>query len=277
MGYDYDVATDEDLHNEGAPLLSKYEVVVTGAHPEYYSGNMLDGLEGYLQNGGRLMYLGGNGFYWITSFDPERPHIIEMRRRQGTRMSEAAPGEYHHSTTGEPGGLWRYRGRPPQRLVGIGFTAQGVDDGSPYRRQPGSFHPDAEFIFEGVGADEIIGNFESPVLKYGAAGLELDRYDPELGSPSNAIVLASSYGHSDYYQRVVEEVGINAGNFGGTVHSEVRSDLVYFETPNNGAVFSVGSIAWCASLSYNNFENNVSRITGNVLNRFLAGKDHGEA
>ena len=275
MGQDHDVATDEDLHFEGAELLSKYNVVLTGTHPEYYTVDMLDALERYLQNGGRLMYLGGNGFYWIMSFDPKRPHIIEIRRRQGSRMSEAGPGEYHHSTTGEPGGLWRYRGRPPQRLVGIGFTAQGVDDGSPYRRQPGSFREDAQFIFEGVADDEIIGDFESSVLNSGAAGLELDRYDADLGSPPDAIVLASSYGHSDFYQRVVEEVGINSGDFGGTVHPEVRSDIVYFETPDDGAVFSVGSITWCASLSHNNYENNVSRITGNVLNRFVAGRSSG--
>lgn len=270
--HDYDVATDEDLHFEGGELLSRYDVVVTGTHPEYYSGKMLDALEGYLENGGRLMYLGGNGFYWITSFDPRRPHIIEIRRRQGTRMSEAGPGEYQHSTTGETGGLWRYRGRAPQRLVGIGFCAQGVDRGSPYRRQPGSFHPDVEFIFDGVGSDEIIGDFDSPVLIAGAAGLELDRYDPDLGSPTDAIVLASSFGHSDVYQRTVEEVGINSGNFGGTVHSDVRSDIVYFECPNGGAVFSVGSITWSASLAYNDYDNNVSRITGNVLDRFVAGR-----
>ena len=272
MGHEYDVATDEDLHFEGAELLAKYDVVLTGAHPEYYSAEMLDALEQYLETGGRLMYLGGNGFYWVTSLDPERPHIIEIRRRQGTRMTEVGPGEYHHSTTGEPGGLWRYRGRAPQRLVGIGFCAQGVDHGSPYRRQPGSFDPDAAFIFEGIGDDEIIGDFESLVLAKGAAGLELDRYDPKLGSPKNAIILASSYGHSDFYQRTVEEVNVNSGQLGGGEDPEVRSDLVYFETPNGGAVFSVGSITWCGSLSYNNYQNNVSRITGNVLKRFAGGK-----
>ena len=48
----------------------------------------------------------------------------------------------------------------------------------------------------------------------------------------------------------------------------MRSDLVFFEHPNGGAVFSVGSISWFGSLSHNNYENNVSRITGNVLKRF---------
>jgi len=34
-------------------------------------------------------------------------------------------------------------------------------------------------------------------------------------------------------------------------------------------VFSVGSIAWSASLSHNKYANNVSRIAKNVVRRFL--------
>jgi len=49
----------------------------------------------------------------------------------------------------------------------------------------------------------------------------------------------------------------------------VRAELVYFETGNGGAVFSTGSITWAASLSHESYENNVARITGNVLRRFL--------
>jgi N,N-dimethylformamidase len=48
-----------------------------------------------------------------------------------------------------------------------------------------------------------------------------------------------------------------------------RADLVFFETANAGAVFAVGSIAWAGSLSSNDYDNNVSRITENVLRRFL--------
>jgi N,N-dimethylformamidase len=35
-------------------------------------------------------------------------------------------------------------------------------------------------------------------------------------------------------------------------------------------VFSTGSIAWCGSLSHNGYDNNVSRITENVLRRFAS-------
>ena len=46
--------------------------------------------------------------------------------------------------------------------------------------------------------------------------------------------------------------------------------MVFLEYPNGGAVFSSSAIAWCGSLSYNNYTNNVSRITENVLRRFAS-------
>ncbi|HJO05363.1 MAG TPA: LamG domain-containing protein, partial [Acidobacteriota bacterium] len=262
----YDTITDDALHAEGHELIDPYRVVVTGSHPEYYSSQMLDALEEYLQAGGRLMYMGGNGFYWIYSLHPERPLTAELRRWGGTQYWEAQPGEYYHSTTGELGGLWRNRGRAPQRLVGVGFTAQGFDVNSTYRRLPDSFDPRAAFIFEGIGDDEVIGDIPSLVLRHGAAGSELDRFDHFLGTPPHALLLATSAGgHSDAYQHVVEEVQTsNQGNW----DEMVRADMVYFEYPNDGAVWTPASIAWSGSLSYNDYDNNVSRITENVLRRF---------
>ena len=46
--------------------------------------------------------------------------------------------------------------------------------------------------------------------------------------------------------------------------------MVFLEYPNGGAVFSTSAIAWCGSLSYNTYTNSVSRITENVLRRFMA-------
>ena len=265
-GYEYDVATDEDLNFEGGEVLSGHRVVVTGSHPEYWSAQMLSAMEAYLGSGGRLMYLGGNGFYWITSFDQERRHVIEVRRWHGTEAWEAAPGEYYHSTTGELGGLWRHRGRAPQRLAGVGFSAQGFDYSLPFHRQPDSRDPRAAFIFEGVADDDPIGGFG--LVMGGAGGFELDRADPSLGTPSDALVLATTTGFSNVYQHVVEEVVSSDSQQGGTVEPLVKGDMVFFETRQGGAVFSVGSISWCGSLSHDNYVNNVSRITENVLNRF---------
>jgi len=132
---------------------------------------------------------------------------------------------------------------------------------------PGSFDPRAAFIFAGIGPDEIIGDFPSMVLGEGAAGSELDRVDYALGSPAHTLILAESYGHSDAYQHVVEELNTSDSRQGGTENSLVHAHLAFLEYPNGGAVFSTGSIAWSGSLSYNNYTNNVSRITENVLRR----------
>jgi N,N-dimethylformamidase len=268
--FQYDVITDHDLHAEGKGLLSSYRVVMTGSHPEYFSGQMRDSVQGYLQEGGRLMYLGGNGFYWITSVAPDNPHVIEVRRWGGTQGYEAAPGEWYHSTTGELGGLWRFRGRPPQKLVGIGFTGQGFDKYSVYKRESGSSDPAAAFIFEGVDS-ALIGDFPSSAgMGRGAAGDELDRLDTSLGSPPHTLLLARARDFSDAYQLVVEEVMENGRPLGGTVNERVRADMVYFKYPKDGAVFSAGSIGWFGALSFNNYDNNVSRIMENVLKRFSA-------
>ncbi len=270
-GFAYDVITDEDLHAEGFDLLDGYRVVLTGSHPEYYSTRMLDAMTRFTREGGRLMYLGANGFYWRIGYHESLPGVIEVRRAEdGIRTWAAEPGEYFHSFTGEYGGLWRRQGRPPNLLVGTGFTAQGFDLSSYYRRKPDSFDPRARFIFEGVGDDELIGDFG--LVGGGAAGLELDRADPLLGTPPHALVLASSERHTDIYMVVCEEILVNTPDLTGSQSPLVRADLVFFETPKGGGVFSVSSIAWMGSLSHNDYDNNVSRITENVLRRFVDPK-----
>jgi N,N-dimethylformamidase len=228
---------------------------------------MSDAMLAWQEQGGRLMYLGANGWYWRIAWHPTLPGVIEVRRAEdGIRTWAAEPGEYYHSFTGEFGGLWRRAGRPPNVVVGLGFAAQGFDVSSYYRRQPGSRDPRAAFIFAGVD-DEIIGDFG--LIGGGAAGLELDRADRALGTPPNLLVLASSENHTDLFLVVTEEVNVMTPDLSGSQSELVRADLAFYETPSGGAVFATGSIAWCGSLSHNGYDNNVARITSNVLRRFL--------
>ncbi|MEU5695797.1 N,N-dimethylformamidase beta subunit family domain-containing protein [Actinosynnema sp. NPDC020468] len=265
FGLDYDVVSDHDLDAD-PDLLESYRVVLTGSHPEYHSQRMLDALRRHTEHGGRLMYLGGNGFYWVTSRHAEHTHLIEVRRSSGVRSWEIRPGEGHHSTTGEPGGLWRWRGRPPNALVGVGMTAQGWGDRARgYRRTPESHDPRYSWVFEGI-ADEVLGDFG--LVMGGASGDELDRCDPALGSPPQTVVLASSLPHSDFYQLAVEDVFAITADLTGSTCPRVRSDLVLLECSGGGAVLSVGSISFLGSLSHNDYRNSVSRLVHNVLTAF---------
>ena len=266
-GHQYDCITDQDLHREGRSLLDPYSVVLTGSHPEYHSERMLDSIEQYVAGGGRLMYLGGNGFYWVVSFADDEPWCMEVRKGEaGTRAWQTRPGEQHHATSGERGGLWRLRGRPPQQLTGVGFTAEGFDMCTYYERMPDSFHRSVAWIMDGVGADERIGDFG--LALGGAAGLEVERYDLTLGTPPHTKLLASGFGFSDSYLKAHEDILFNHVGLGGTQDFQVRADMTYFTAPNDGAVFSTGSIAWSSALPANGFDNNVSRVTDNVLRAF---------
>ncbi len=265
-GVDYDVITDEDLHEDGYSLLQSYRVIITGTHPEYHSTRMWDAMKAWIDRGGRLMYMGGNGWYWRIAFHDELPGVIELRRAEdGIRTWIAEPGEYYHSFNGEYGGLWRRIGRAPNVMCGVGFIAQGFDVSSYYRRGPDADNPRAAFIFEGV-RDEIIGNFG--LIGGGAAGIELDCITTDLGSPLNMLRLASSEDHSPMMLLVNEEFGVVPPNLGGDLNPRVRADLAFGETPSSGAIFATSSIAWCGSLSHNRYDNNVSQITWNVLKRF---------
>lgn len=269
-GYAYDVITDEELDREGVELLRPYRVVMTGSHPEYHTPQMLDALEAYRDGGGRFMYLGGNGFYWKVARHKELPAVIEIRRGEGgIRAWAAEAGEYYNAFDGEYGGLWRRNGRPPQNLCGVGFTAQGNFVGNHYRVLPEGRSSRAAWILEGV-TGETFGGYG--LSGHGAAGFELDRTDIRLGTPAHAIVLARSEGHEPEapWVLVPEEQLTHLTTIPGKKPAElIHADLTFFEAPNNGAVFSTGSITFCGSLPHDKFDNDCSRIIKNVLDRFL--------
>jgi N,N-dimethylformamidase len=262
-----DIVTDDDLHYEGLKAIEGYKVVLTGCHPEYDSVQMLDALEAYLRRGGRFMYMGGNGFYWRVSYPETHPGMVEVRRAEGgIRAWAERPGEYYHASTGEYGGLWRRHNRAPNVLCGVGFISQGFDASSYYRVTEAARNPRASFIFKGI-EEEKVGEFG--VAYNGAAGLELDCADPALGTPPHALVVASSENHSNAFQLVPEELTITYAGMDGPFNARIRADMTFFETPNGGAVWSTGSIAYVGSLGHNNYDNNISRLTENVLRRFL--------
>jgi hypothetical protein len=104
---------------------------------------------------------------------------------------------------------------------------------------------DRHWVFAGTGLKngDLFGlrslNGRTPG---GASGLELDKIAPD--SPTNIVHLAK---------------GTNPDNSG--------ADLVIHDTPDGGAVFSVGSLNWTLALPV---DAAVSQITANVLRRFLA-------
>ena len=262
----YEIVTDEDLHKEGLDAIKPYNCVISGTHPEYTSEKMLDAMEDFVAEGGRFIYMGGNGFYWVVGFYDDQPWCMEVRKLDaGMRAWAAKPGEYYMQTTGERGGLWRMRGRAPQKFSGVGFIAEGFDTAEPYRKMPDAWHRTVSWITEGVEG-EIFGDHG---LAYGgAAGIELDRYDLSLGTPPHTKIVASSGGHSDNYVLVTEELLYAYAGLVGSLDYRIRADMTYFTAPNDGAVFCTGSIGYGQALPSNNFNNSASTVLKNVVDAF---------
>lgn len=264
-GVAYDVVTDENIHREGLDAISGYRVLVSASHPEYVSVAFEETLEQYLGQGGRLMYIGGNGYYNCSEFHATIPGTVEVRRPGMEALWPIDHTEGHFSFTGGPAGPFAKVGRRSETLVGVAFITQGFDASSYYRRAAASKDERAAFVFAGVD-DEIIGDFG--LLQGGAAGYEIDRFDLDRGSPPHALVLARSEGHSNVYDLMVASIVDVLPNRDPAAPEPIRADLVFFETSGGGAVFSVGSIAWSGSLGWNGYDNNVATVTRNVLTRF---------
>jgi N,N-dimethylformamidase len=261
-GEQWGLVSDHDLHLEGVAALAGARVLVTGSHPEYHSRETLDAIEEFTRQGGRLIYMGGNGFYWRVSTLPDAPHVMELRRAEnGIRMWIEPEGQYHHQSDGEMGGLWRRLGRPPNRLVGVGYSAQADNErtSKPYVRTREAEDPRVSFLFEGVTADRIGG-----ATSLGAAGgYELDRADRGLGTPAHALVVART---EEFGSEVfpVNEERLTHTRLDAT--DPLRADLTFFEGPCGGAVLATGSFLFAGALGE---QGGAGRMMGNALKRFV--------
>ena len=206
------------------------------------------------------MYLGGNGFYWVTSFDPERPHVIEVRRGQAARATGSR--RRASATTARPAswagcgaiGAARRSARR-RRLRGAGLRPSHRTTAA----AAGSYDPRAALIFEGVGADEPIGDFGLVGRRRGRAGDRPLRPGARLTAPRAPA--RSSEGHTSIFTEVRRGRRRDRGRHGRRREPDVRTDMVFFTTPAGGAVFSTGSIAWCASLSRTTATTTTSRAS----------------
>ncbi|PNP39564.1 hypothetical protein TGAMA5MH_08583 [Trichoderma gamsii] len=267
-GIPYDVVCDHDLHTSGKASISRYGTIITGSHPEYHTVESLSAYADFIKAGGNVMYLGGNGFYWSCATQDDYFHRVEIRRGgEGIRSFTNPGGDRIFSSNGQSGLLWRSRGLPANCLFGVGCCAEGPGPGVPYKRTDAGKETSFAWMFDGIGEDELLGEFG---FGGGASGDEMDKCDYKIGSPHNTVVVATSTGHPDRFGMFPEDISFPFQNVLGTQTREVRSDVTYYETNGGGAVFSVGSINWLCSLGWNHLQNNIARLTGNVLKEFVS-------
>jgi N,N-dimethylformamidase len=259
----FEILTDEHVHAHCAAALAAYDVVVTGSHPEYTSAPLLDAYRDYASSGGSIVYLGGNGFYWPVAFSEGPPSLLEVRRTRGTWR--VRPGETIRQLDGQPGGLWRELGRPPNLIFAVGFSAVGFNgDGQYYATD----ELDTDLLPDRLRA--VMRQIGS--RPFGVAGLELDAYSNELGSSPEAIVLASIRSMPPGYVPPAEEIAATEQLLPRpeeALRQLVRGDITLQRLSSGGMIFSAGSIRWSSGLSDAADSFHVRAVTAAVILDFL--------
>jgi N,N-dimethylformamidase beta subunit-like, C-terminal len=235
-GHEIDVHTDVDLH-AGIDELATYKAVILANHPEYLSQQAFAALKAYLDGGGSLLYLGGNGVYDAVEISDDLRNL--------TTYGQYGAGRVH---------LFRQLGQPESALLGVAFPWDpvGGDIGNhadsprvPYRVVASSHRFFAGTkVSEGdlIGAEGwIIAEGGADLTAGGASGWECDIRDDN--TPDNVELLA---------------VGTN---------SERPSEMVTYNHPGGGIVFSVGSMSFTGSLLV---DPTLQQLLQNVLDECLS-------
>ena len=230
QGIEYDYYAETQL-DDGTLDLAAYRVLVAAVHPEYWTRRMYERVKRWVfEEGGRLAYLGGNGLNCEVELHADRSATYHNGKLTGLTVAGMGGSESRYAM----------RHESEANLLGCVFTPAGAMTGAPYRVLDAS-----HWAFAGTGlkAGDVFGekclHMRCPG---GASGHETDKVSPS--TPRSATVIAR---------------GLNP-DAGG-------ADLLTLDTPSGGAVFSVGSINYVASLPV---DEHVSRITENVLRRFLS-------
>jgi N,N-dimethylformamidase len=236
-GFAYDYYSEAQLH-DGELDLDAYKILVLSVHPEYWSRRMYQRVKEWVhRRGGKLMYLGGNGLNCEVEF------LGDDRLRFMTHLAPSTGGALGMPHPDDPSVYLDSRMartlESEASLLGVVCTETGIMTAAPYRVVKAD-----HWIFAGTGLrdGDLFGQTSlQERIHGGASGHETDKRSPH--SPPGTVLLAK---------------GINP--------EEGGSEIVTYETPSGGAVFSVGSITYVPCVLV---DDAVSRITSNVIRRFL--------
>ena len=259
-GHHVDVVTDHDFHY-GIPMLYQYAGIILNTHPEYWTQMMVDRLRQYLNAGGCVVYLGGNGLFERVQLDDGGRRLV-FHGGVTTPNSDRAKQFFRNLNPPQP----------EREILGVAFLYDN------YSSEPAPYAvllPEHRF-FEGTGL-----GFMSEIGKAGrsggASGREMDSsrggnapegkivnawvtwpHDGTQGTdrgfpPSNVQVLA----------RGTNEQFLNED---GVLEGPHAAEMTYYDTQAGGFVFSVGSMTFGGSLVE---DATLQKIVNNVLRNCL--------
>ncbi|MBR7832550.1 hypothetical protein KDL01_04730 [Actinospica durhamensis] len=252
-GWEVDFCSNIDIHYH-PEILEGYRMLVCAGHDEYWTWEMRDAIEGFVDRGGNLGIFGGNTCWWQVRLEDEGRTMVCYRDPVLDPMAAIDP---RRATTHWSAELIN---RPENTLTGLSFRRGGgcwMD-----------FDDFAEETYEAVFADHWVfagtGLSDGERFAKGAIGYEVDGVDLVVedgvaratgrdGTPGSFVILAKA--ELEHWRK-----------FG----QQGRAVMGVFER-GAGSVFNAGTIAWGDALDKG--DPVLARVTGNVLERFTAEPD----
>ena len=122
-GFAYDYYAETQL-DDGTLDLAKYRVLVIAVHPEYWTRRMYERVKRWVfEEGGRLIYLGGNGLNCEVELRPDHTMICHNGKLKGLSVEGLGGNESRYAM----------RHESEANLLGVVFTPAGAMTGAPYR------------------------------------------------------------------------------------------------------------------------------------------------
>lgn len=283
-GFEVDIVSQYDLQLY-PEAIADYPCLVFIGHDEYWSWEMRDSVDAYVENGGRVARFAGN-FMWQTRLEEEgRQQLCYKSRATTEDPMHATPRittSWEFPQIDRPGalsfGLNAIRGVYAGWGGCVAFGAGGFPI---YRPEHWAFDG------TGLGYGDVLGA-QSRIFAYEVDGLDyviLDGLPYPSGAeqvPDDIQILALGLASNVEVARATDRQSL----FLGTDDCELHAEILYGEvTPETialagrgsgmivsfhqgrGEVFHAGSVEWVAGLLRRDPQ--VEQVTRNVLNRFL--------
>jgi hypothetical protein len=255
-GHHVDIVTDHDFHS-GIPMLDQYAAIILNTHPEYWTQMMVDRLRQYLNAGGCLVYLGGNGIFERVQLDASGQRLI-FHGGSTTPNSDRFAQFFRNLNPPQP----------ERELLGVAFLFDNYDSTpAPYA----VLLPDHRF-FKDTGV-VFLSKIGERGRSGGASGREMDS-SRGSDAPPGFIVNAAIF---DYGGRTASDRGFPPSNLQvlargcnnrfldpdtGILEGPHAAEMTYYDTQAGGFVFSVGSMTFGGSLVE---DATLQKIVNNVL------------
>lgn len=252
-GWEVDFCSNIDIHYH-PEILTGHQLLVCAGHDEYWTWEMRDAVEGFVESGGNLAIFSGNTCWWQVRLEDEGRTMVCYRDPLLDPMATVDPRKVTTHWSSEP------VNRPENAMTGLSFRWGGgcwmdFDDfADETYRVAFADH----WVFEGTGLRDG-DRFGRGAIGYEVDGADLvfengvPRATGRDGAPASLALLATA--DLRHWRRFGQSGWAAMGVF----------------DRGAGSVFNAGTIAWGDMLDRG--DPVLDRVTTNVLERFTAPRD----